>query len=464
MEIFQNEINDGLESQLRAKGTISYASEIFPAQAGTEKLVFEAAKAGIEDVDLFYIDSILASVGWNGNDDIFDRLEVVKAKNTPINKQFNMLHDDHHIIGHIVSSVLISDNKALAEDVAEADLPASFDIKVGSVIYRRWSDEIQQELIDKTIAEIKENKWFVSMECIFPNFDYGLIGPTGDQLVIKRSEASSFLTKHLRCYGGKGVYEGYKLGRLLRNIVFSGKGLVKVPANPRSVIFTDAVAFAGLDREIETLNKNTEKLEMADTNVDKAAEYEKTIAELNLKIKTIESEKHAEADKKHTDEVAALQKSLADLKSEVDSLKAALAGKDEEVKLAKQAVDAVQTEAKAAQDELVKTKQEIATAKRVAKLVAGNVTEADAVAFVSQFNAVSDEQFETLAVLCIASKTGKPVEKTHETPDPAEIEAEAGKTGTVPSETESDKAKQLQASVASWVGAKVKTKMVKGAK
>src|SRR5690606_32975140 len=41
---------------------------------------------------------------------------------------------------------------------------------------------------------------------------------------------------HLRAYGGNGVYEGYRLGRLLRNITFSGKGLVDVPANKRSHI------------------------------------------------------------------------------------------------------------------------------------------------------------------------------------------------------------------------------------
>ena len=46
-----------------------------------------------------------------------------------------------------------------------------------------------------------------------------------------------FLHKHLRAYGGKGGYEDHKIGRLLRNIVFSGKGFVNKPANPDSVIF-----------------------------------------------------------------------------------------------------------------------------------------------------------------------------------------------------------------------------------
>jgi hypothetical protein len=58
----------------------------------------------------------------------------------------------------------------------------------------------------------------------------------GETKIVKRNEASAFLTKHLRSYGGDGIYEDYKVGRLLRNLSFSGKGLVSKPANPRSVI------------------------------------------------------------------------------------------------------------------------------------------------------------------------------------------------------------------------------------
>ena len=32
-------------------------------------------------------------------------------------------------------------------------------------------------------------------------------------------------------------YEDHKVGRLLRNITFSGKGFVEKPANPDSIIF-----------------------------------------------------------------------------------------------------------------------------------------------------------------------------------------------------------------------------------
>ena len=95
--------------------------------------------------------------------------------------------------------------------------------------------------MDQLIAEILEGKWAVSMECLFKNFDYAVVTPTGENKVIARSNESAFLTKHLRFYGGSGEYGGNKIGRLLRSFVFSGKGMVTNPANPRSLILTDDV-------------------------------------------------------------------------------------------------------------------------------------------------------------------------------------------------------------------------------
>ena len=77
------------------------------------------------------------------------------------------------------------------------------------------------------------------MECFFKGFDYGLFNSeTGEYKVLARNEETAFLTKYLRAYGGDGKHQNYKLGRVLRNITFSGKGFVDKPANPDSVIFT----------------------------------------------------------------------------------------------------------------------------------------------------------------------------------------------------------------------------------
>jgi hypothetical protein len=44
------------------------------------------------------------------------------------------------------------------------------------------------------------------------------------------------MTSHLKAYGGSGHYGGERVGRVLKNIIFSGKGLTKKPANPDSRI------------------------------------------------------------------------------------------------------------------------------------------------------------------------------------------------------------------------------------
>ncbi|MFX9552086.1 hypothetical protein ABTO49_21095, partial [Acinetobacter baumannii] len=86
------------------------------------------------------------------------------------------------------------------------------------------------------LAEIAEGKWFVSMECLFKGFDYALEAADGTTRVVARNETTAFLSKYLRCYGGSGTHGDSRIGRLMRNIVFSGKGLVRTPANPESVI------------------------------------------------------------------------------------------------------------------------------------------------------------------------------------------------------------------------------------
>jgi hypothetical protein len=45
------------------------------------------------------------------------------------------------------------------------------------------------------------------------------------------------LTSHLRAYGGPGIFDDFRIGRVLRKITFSGKGFVDKPANPDSIIF-----------------------------------------------------------------------------------------------------------------------------------------------------------------------------------------------------------------------------------
>ena len=250
--IFKYETDDGLADLVRSSASITYASKIFANveedQEKLKKIIEACAEANPDQFDLFYLESVLASTGWNFNDDVFDPIEIWNARKTPIDKQFNYMHDEKDIIGHLTSSKIVSEDGTLIDN--KENLPEKFDIVVGSVLYRAWSDEQLQERMNNIIEEIKDGKWCVSMECLFRNFDYAVITSTGEHKVVSRTDESSFLTKHLRIYGGTGEFDGNKLGRLLRGFSFSGKGLVDNPANPRSkiTIFNDkneVSSFAG---------------------------------------------------------------------------------------------------------------------------------------------------------------------------------------------------------------------------
>ena len=65
------------------------------------------ADANPDQIDLFYIKSVLVSTGWNKNDDVFDAAETWAARNTPEDKQFNFMHNENDIIGHITGSALL---------------------------------------------------------------------------------------------------------------------------------------------------------------------------------------------------------------------------------------------------------------------------------------------------------------------------------------------------------------------
>jgi uncharacterized coiled-coil protein SlyX len=153
--------------------------------------------------------------------------------------------------------------------------------------------------------------------------------------VVARNETSAFLTKHLRVYGGKGEYEGYKVGRLLRNISFSGKGLVNKPANPRSIILkTEEDPF-----DDSTSNLLIEEFRMSDSqNVDSVEiEVEAAVASVNDELETIKADHEAAvagltatiADRDA--KIAEMEESAAALTSELEDVKAKLADTSKEL-------------------------------------------------------------------------------------------------------------------------------------
>lgn len=389
--------------------------------------------------DLYYLNSILVSAGWNKNDDVFGVNELWNARNTPVNKQFNYMHDDTDIIGHITGSMVVDhDGNRIDSVLSEEKLPSKIDIITSAVIYKTWSDAQMRERIEELIKEIGDGKWSVSMECIFSNFDYAVVGTNNEQRVLSRTEESSFLTKHLRAYGGTGEYNGYKIGRLLRGFYFSGKGLVAKPANPRSIILNKEVNPFNSKADITFYNFLTamENHNMSDITMqieDLKAQLESTKANFDAEKSTIEkenTEKLAEVVSANETALAEKDQLIASLEAKVKELQDSIASmhgdKEKMMKEAeafKQDMMKKEEELKGMKEKYAGMMKEMKGMKRMASLVEAGANEESANKIVEDFSDASDEMFASVVAL-LADKAPKPASKPEpeKKPEPAPVD------------------------------------------
>ena len=408
IKIFQSEIDDGIGELVKSTASVAYCS---PAAVQKDEVPFpelkhlsdaELEKLGIakaenkDQIDLYYLESVLVSTGWNKNDDVFMSEATWEARNTPEDKQFNFMHDENDIIGHITGSYVLSkDGKKVKGD----EKPEDFDIVTQAVLYNSWTDPENSDRMGKIISEIEDGKWFVSMECLFAGFDYALTNKEGQAKVLARTEDSAFLTKHLRAYGGDGEYEGYKVGRALKNIAFSGKGLVEKPANPRSIIIdkNSSKAFVLED----TTNFYIGDLKMSDTSTleKQVAELKTALASTEQENKEIKAKIEEAKDKEFASQVEAFE-------SQIEEKQATIAEMEETIK---------STQAKVAEleDALAKSTQELTQAteavaewkkkekqqKRMASLMESGLEQEEAAESLASFDDLNDEAFESIVAL-----------------------------------------------------------------
>lgn len=340
MQIFQQEYDDGVADAIQAKASVSYASHIEPCDKTQNKSL--KAIAAVNDSDLYYTQSILVSSSWNKNDDIFDKAEVWKAKNSPEHKPTNLEHDESIIVGHIIANwPITNDGILIDEDTPVENLPEKFDILTASVIYKSYTTPELKERTEKLISEIENGNKFVSMECFFTGFDYGLVDQkTGEYKVLSRNNDTAYLSKYLRAYGGMGEHEGYKIGRVLRNITFSGKGFVDRPANPDSIIFSK------------------DSFKFVDDNLTKNEDFSKS-GVINFQSNTHNSENQIMSDNETTVEsvdcTQAQEEVRAAAEASMNELKTQLTSEFDAT------IAASKVELEAAQAELATVKAELAT-------------------------------------------------------------------------------------------------------
>ena len=201
--------------------------------------------------DVMPISSILVTDIWNANGDLFTAEEIVKASDTPIFKPINWMHrgsedSENENIGVMVKAALVNGDLPtidfMADEIKNNYLSSTNKTTSGRVHIKQdgliWAQYFPS-YAEKIQAGIKKQNLYVSMECFFEDFGYCLRKNEDDDntIYIDRNEKTAHMSDDLVAYGGKGYtkYEGkkYQIGRWLKNIIFSGQGIVVEPANKR---------------------------------------------------------------------------------------------------------------------------------------------------------------------------------------------------------------------------------------
>jgi hypothetical protein len=386
---------------------------------------------GNDQPDLALVVSVLASVGWNLNDDIFTPAELWKARETAIHKPMNHMHDGNIILGHIVKSRAI--DKFGQEIILgeEDNVPNDFDVEVAGVLYKFLPERI--DLVEDILAKANEGKMFVSMECWFQDFAFGFIDEsTGKTKIVERNESTAFLTKHLRIFNGTGEFDGNKLGRVLKDFVFGGQGFVTEPANPESVIKVAAKKVAascgfentglenipkgGLEnmdtekmaKELESVKADLEKAQTENKEMKEqldevqANDFETKIGALNAKVEELTTN-IAEAN----DKIETIQKEKVELQKKLDETV-------NEAKNAKSELDKV--------NKSVKAKERLETLSKIKEIEDKDAT-------LAELAEMSDETFDV--VLKYAGEAQKSDEKVEDNKEDKEVVDEDNATAAL---------------------------------
>lgn len=384
---------------------ISADQEILREWARFSPKDLEQTFASNNNFDLYPVYDILVTVGWNKNDDIFDKEEVYNARSTPEDKPFNLEHIPSKIVGHITGNCIIDDQlKIFPDDTPLTALPSKFHILTSSVIYKHLNSR-EPELTEASatlIQEIKDGLWCVSMEALFSDFDYGMTNTSGDQKIVTRCEGTSFLTKYLRSYGGSGVYNNCKIGRVLKNITFSGKGLVKNPANPESIIINDIQQFAGVVANVDTIIDEV-KINMDEKLLEQIKTLEAQLAEANKKIEEFDAQQTQAKLEAKDAEIAKLNDGVQAANTQI----AELTKKVEDASAIQKTLDDTLAQLAEANQKLAEIAAQAKVATRIAALTEAGVENEEVDSLVTKFADLNDEVFASIVeVLAKKKKAG----------------------------------------------------------
>ena len=466
MRIFPKEIEAGLTDVMALNNTIRFTAKaelIFPANNDEFKQeILKSIKAStglptyLKDPNLAYYRSILASVGWNNNDDVFLAEEIYPARFTPEHKPFNFQHNEKDIIGHIVANFMLNEeNEEIDIHSDLKDLPSKFHLGNGLVLYTDYyEDKTLRNRMTKIVEEILEGKWRVSLEAWVQDFDYAVKTKDGRDLVIARNDENSFLTAYLRCYGGVGVYNNARIGRLVRNIRFKGEGLVESPGNPYSVILSNQEDFHGV--ECNEVNEISEIKIMSTTTVDTVAksEFDRVQSELTSKaalVEALQKEVSEFKSKKYEEEITALKASLKEATETLTAANSESKQLKSDLEVAKASLTETTAKASELQSQIETIEKQRKSTAGVSSLVEAGLKKEEAEKKAETFVAASDEMFEMVVAMTkelVAASKKNPGTNTQDLGTATEVETPVHASAT--EVTSEDQLQSLSDDIASF--------------
>jgi len=162
------------------------------------------------------------SEGINDNDDAFTREELKRAISSPILKPMNWQHKDEQILGamYAVEARDLQGKTLAVEEIEDQEI----ELVIQGVVWHHLPHI--KATAEQIVQRIEKGDLFVSMECWFDDYDYGLYTQGGELFdSIARKPETAFLDGHLRVCGGTGRYNGMRIGRALSGVTFGRRSL-----------------------------------------------------------------------------------------------------------------------------------------------------------------------------------------------------------------------------------------------
>lgn len=302
--------------------------------------------------------SILTSVGWNANDDVFSRGETYRAYPTAAKCPVSVEHltsefeDSNTTCGFIVESLPLTSSLQFCE------CEDTFEHIITSMYV--WAD-YWPHVTSSVIEKLAQGTARVSMECKIKDFGYALRGSDGQIKLLERNDKTAVLTSYLRRYGGPGKVkingEMYDLGRWLKDLSFSGISFVENPANKRSIVFKDYIVASNeldslgenlpsvYDSEELIMAKESDNKVVASEGVDAAVQAAQAeVAAMTDKVKSMEDQvkcMQTEAAEMQ-DKVKCAEQAAKDMESKCSTLASEVASKDKAIAELQAKIDAME--------------------------------------------------------------------------------------------------------------------------